>query len=156
MVNVLKISNTSCLSKIPRQTRQTQIRLLLKKQSDQGPPCLLFWQAFVNSSPENQHFVWESKKKIVGNFRTFTVSWCLFQDIINQMSELSMLWTDVQSEFLGKIQRNWMLKQLIIKVKHCDLNFMFSDFVLYHQHAYQTIQCWTSGWIIKTIPPGWE
>ena len=36
------ISNTRFLSKIPRQTRQTQIRLLLKKQSDQGLPCLLF------------------------------------------------------------------------------------------------------------------
>ena len=37
-----KISNTSCLPKRPRQTVQTQIRLLLKKQSDQGLPCLLF------------------------------------------------------------------------------------------------------------------
>ena len=37
-----KISNTSYLLKGPRQTGQTQIRLLLKKQSDQGLPCLLF------------------------------------------------------------------------------------------------------------------
>ena len=45
-----KISNTSCLPKRPRQTGQTQIRqtgqnqtrLLLKKQSDQSRPCLLF------------------------------------------------------------------------------------------------------------------
>ena len=37
-----KISNTSCLPKRRRQTGQTQIRLLLKKQSDQGLPCLLF------------------------------------------------------------------------------------------------------------------
>ena len=37
-----KILNTSCLPKRPRQTVQTQIRLLLKKQSDQGLPCLLF------------------------------------------------------------------------------------------------------------------
>ena len=34
-----QISNTSCLL---RQTGQTQIRQLLKKQSDQGLPCLLF------------------------------------------------------------------------------------------------------------------
>ena len=39
---VSKISKTSCLPKRPRQTEQTQIRLLLKKQSDQGLPCLLF------------------------------------------------------------------------------------------------------------------
>ena len=37
-----KISDTSCLPIRPRQTAQTQIRLLLKKQSDQGLPCLLF------------------------------------------------------------------------------------------------------------------
>ena len=27
------------------------------KQSDQGLPCLLFCQQFVNSGPENQHFI---------------------------------------------------------------------------------------------------
>ena len=37
-----KIFNTSCLPKRPKRTVQTQIRLLLKKQSDQGLPCLLF------------------------------------------------------------------------------------------------------------------
>ena len=41
-----KIVNTSCRVKRPRQTGQTQIRLLLKKQSDQCLPCLLFRQAF--------------------------------------------------------------------------------------------------------------
>ena len=38
-VNVL---NTSCLLKRSRQTGQTRIRLLLKKQSDQALLCLLF------------------------------------------------------------------------------------------------------------------
>ena len=37
-----KILNTSYLPKKLRQTVQTKIRLLLKKQSDQGLPCLLF------------------------------------------------------------------------------------------------------------------
>ena len=37
-----KILNTSCLPKMPRTTVQTQVRLLLKKQSDQGLTCLLF------------------------------------------------------------------------------------------------------------------
>ena len=36
-----KISNVGCLPKRPGQTVQSQIRLLLKKQSDQGLPCLL-------------------------------------------------------------------------------------------------------------------
>ena len=53
MANILKfkISNTSCLLKRPRQTAQTQIRLLLKKQSDQDLPCLLFWQVFCEFQP---------------------------------------------------------------------------------------------------------
>ena len=37
-----KILNTSPLPKRYRQTGQTQIRLLLKKQSNQGLPSLLF------------------------------------------------------------------------------------------------------------------
>ena len=37
-----KIWNTSCMLKRPRKTVQTKIRLLLKKQSDQGLPCMLF------------------------------------------------------------------------------------------------------------------
>ena len=41
-----KISNISWLQKMSRQSEQTQIRLLLKKQSDQGLPCLLFGHAF--------------------------------------------------------------------------------------------------------------
>ena len=36
-----KVSNTSYLTKRPRQIGQTLIRLLLKKQSDQGLPYLL-------------------------------------------------------------------------------------------------------------------
>ena len=36
-----EILNTNCLLKRPRQKRQTQIRLLLKKQSDQGLLYLL-------------------------------------------------------------------------------------------------------------------
>ena len=52
-----KILNTGCLPKGPRQTGQTQIRLLLRKQSDHDLPFLLFWQAFVNASPENKHFI---------------------------------------------------------------------------------------------------
>ena len=51
-----KFSNTSFLPNGPRQTVQTQIRLLKKKQSDQGLLCLLFRQHFVNSSPENPTF----------------------------------------------------------------------------------------------------
>ena len=46
-----KISNTGCLTKRSRQTRQTQIRLLLMKQSDRGLPCLLFWQALCGFQP---------------------------------------------------------------------------------------------------------
>ena len=38
----------------PRQTWQTQIRLLLRKQSDQGLPCLLSVKQFVPSSSDNQ------------------------------------------------------------------------------------------------------
>ena len=40
MVNVLKFEHSLSVNR-PGQTVQTQIRLLLKKQSDQGLPCLL-------------------------------------------------------------------------------------------------------------------
>ena len=69
----VKISNTSCLLKQPKQTGQPQIRLLLKKHTDQGLPCLLFWHSFVNSSPKNQHFIWEQKELSVQNFKTFSI-----------------------------------------------------------------------------------
>ena len=46
-----KISNTSYPPKRPRQTMQTKIKLLLKKQSDQGLPCLLFLQVFCQFWP---------------------------------------------------------------------------------------------------------
>ena len=47
-----------------RQTGHTQIRLLLKKQSDQGLPWLLFWQAFllIQALATN---IWEQEKKSV-------------------------------------------------------------------------------------------
>ena len=41
-VIVLKFQTLVACQESPRQTGQTQIRLLLKKQSDQGLPCLLF------------------------------------------------------------------------------------------------------------------
>ena len=65
---------TSCLPKKSKQTEQTQIRLALKKQSDQGLPSLLFWQAFCESSnPDTkQTFYLRKKKKSVWNFRTLT------------------------------------------------------------------------------------
>ena len=57
-----KSLNPSCLPKRPRQTPQTQIRLLQKKQSDQGLLCLLFWQAFCEFlGPTNQDFFFENR-----------------------------------------------------------------------------------------------
>ena len=41
-VKILKFRKLVACQKKPKQTGQTQIRLLLKKQSDQGIPCLLF------------------------------------------------------------------------------------------------------------------
>ena len=52
---------------------QIQIRLLLKKQSDKGLPCVLFWQAFC---PDYRHFIWEQKEKSVWKFRAFTI--CMY------------------------------------------------------------------------------
>ena len=61
-----KILNTSCLSKKRRQTGQTR---LLKKQSDQGLPHLLFRQAFCELQPWKSLFSWELKKKRVRNLQ---------------------------------------------------------------------------------------
>ena len=52
-----KILNTSCRPKRQRQTLQTQIRLFLKTQSDQGLPCLLLGQPFCKFHCDNQHFI---------------------------------------------------------------------------------------------------
>ena len=51
-----------------RQTVQTQIRLLLKKQSDQGDSCLLFWRAIREIQPWKTTF-WEQKEENVNNFK---------------------------------------------------------------------------------------
>ena len=55
-----KIWNTSCLPTKPRQTVQSQIRLLLKKQPDamiwDFPVCFSD-KHFMNSSPYTQHFI---------------------------------------------------------------------------------------------------
>ena len=42
---------------LPKQTAQTQIRLLLKKQSDQGLPCLLFAQTVCSYKRKYVHEV---------------------------------------------------------------------------------------------------
>ena len=52
-----------------RQTAQTQTRLLLKKQSDQGLPVCILWILAI--------ITWEQKEKIFRNFRTFT-AFCSF------------------------------------------------------------------------------
>ena len=52
--NALKFQTLAACQKRLKQTVQTKIRLLLKNQSDQGLPCLLFCDHFVNSSLENR------------------------------------------------------------------------------------------------------
>ena len=69
-----KILNASCLLKRTRQTVQTQIRLPLQKQSDQGLLCFLCWQAFCESQPWKQTFCLRAERKNVWNFRTFTIA----------------------------------------------------------------------------------
>ena len=49
-VNVLKFQ-TLLAGKRHRQTTETQIRLILKKQSDQVLPCLLFRRALFDLIP---------------------------------------------------------------------------------------------------------
>ena len=77
-----KISNTSSLPKRDRQKVQTQIRLLLKKPSDQGLPCLPFRQGFYDFQRwyiyNSQHFICGQKSQTVRNFRTLTVSHIYF------------------------------------------------------------------------------
>ena len=54
MVNVLKFHTPKCLTKWYMQTVQTQIRLLLKEQSDQGLHCLSF-QYFKKEQHKKQN-----------------------------------------------------------------------------------------------------
>ena len=61
-----KILNTSCLLKRPRQTAQTKIRMLLKKQSDQDLPYLLYSNKhFAEPSLDNRHLILEQNGKSV-------------------------------------------------------------------------------------------
>ena len=74
-----KISNTNCLQKRPRQTAQTQIRLLLKKQSDQGLHCFIVCYSdkrLVNSALKTNVLFENRKKKdlSVRNCRRFIVN----------------------------------------------------------------------------------
>ena len=57
MVDVIKFRTLVAYKKRHRQTVQTQIRLLLKKQSDQGLPFAILTIIIVNSRPDNQHFI---------------------------------------------------------------------------------------------------
>ena len=59
-----KLTNTSCFPKRSRQTGQTQIRLLLQKQSDQSLPCLLFLH-FFEFQPKKTNIVFENRKRKV-------------------------------------------------------------------------------------------
>ena len=63
-----KILNTSWLQKRSRQTVQTKIRLLLKKQSDQGLPCLLFLHAFCEFQPRKPTFLLRREREKCSKF----------------------------------------------------------------------------------------
>ena len=75
MINVQKFQTLDTCLKRPEQTTQTQIRLLLKEQSDQDRIFLVCYsdKHFINSSHDKEYFVCEKKVKSVQNFRTFTV-----------------------------------------------------------------------------------
>ena len=65
-VNVLKFQTLVACQKMPRQRVQIMIRLLLKKQSDQDLPCLLFWNPALTT---NTFF--ENRTRKVPYLRTF-------------------------------------------------------------------------------------
>ena len=54
----------SCLTKRPRQTVQTQIRLLLTKQSDQGLPVCYSGKHLVISSSQTMILFEKRKSKV--------------------------------------------------------------------------------------------
>ena len=64
MVNVLKFQTQDACQKGLDKTVQTQIRLLLKKQSDQGLPCLLFWQACECQPWQHTFYLRTETKKV--------------------------------------------------------------------------------------------
>ena len=70
-----KISNTNCLPKGSRQAGQTQIRLLLKKQSDHDLPCLLFWLAFCEFQAVKTNFLFENRKRKVFKILEYYKKW---------------------------------------------------------------------------------
>ena len=63
-----KIRNTNCLPKRPRQKRQTQIRPLRKKRSDQGIPYLLLWQEICEFQPWETTFYLRTEREKCSKF----------------------------------------------------------------------------------------
>ena len=57
----------------------------LKKQSDQGLPCLLFWQAVCEFQPWYPIFYWEQKEKICRNFKRFTITALVKDEIVQNI-----------------------------------------------------------------------
>ena len=75
-----------------RLTVQTQIRLLLKKQLDLGLASLVFRQTcFFIFSPDNQHLIWERKKKIVRNLLNIYCSKIMFENFKMALCFISTL-----------------------------------------------------------------
>ena len=66
---ISQISSTSRLQKGLDKTVQIQIILLLKKQSDQGLPCLLFWHALCEFHPRLPTFILEQREKKCSKFK---------------------------------------------------------------------------------------
>ena len=52
-----RVDDLTIQTLVASQKVQTQVRW--KKRSDQGLPSLLFRSAFLKSSPDNQHLIWE-------------------------------------------------------------------------------------------------
>ena len=74
------------------------IRLRLKKKSDQGLPCLLFWQTFCEFLPikYNQYLIWKQKEKSNRN-RTSTVT----ESLPGKSSSLSSSSATMMSESIS-------------------------------------------------------
>ena len=74
-------------------------------------PVCYFEKHFVNSRPENQHFIWEQGEKSFWIFRTFTLYW------VNLISSLWVYLGDkcIQNFHLGRYVVRYKVENLCLK-----------------------------------------
>ena len=100
-----KFFNTSYLPKRPRQTGQTQMRLLLKKQSDQVFHVCYSDKHFVISSPET-NLLFQNRKRKVFEIKEIYCECCIFV-LFRELTQTSLFYRLATISFKENMKILW-------------------------------------------------